>query len=296
MLCILYIYIYMGKCQRFETSKYVENQIMMFHHEKWGWTWLNPCYPNIAKPCSFSLPSVTPALWEHVAIVKQGTNWTNWLRAAHWELENGSSRETDDRILEILEYAWWETSIWTKSDLAFARNTICPLDCETGKRVHESEILHVPAMAQPKSCCDSVGAKYAMPILWSRVILEVLFPLLLVSFPLCLSEAGMVQSCSDASMASTEFHWRYAKNARLEGPAAASLWFSSMILILRSCFTQLIHYTPFFSRDVCRCDLLESYLYGHTAIWCNGVETFGNGNSCSGIGSGSIPDIWRFDL
>lgn len=101
MWCI-YIYIW-GSANALKHQNMLKTklyQIMMFHHEKWGWTWLNPCYPNIAKPCSFSLPSVTPALWEHVAIVKPGANWTNWLRAAHWELKNGSSRETDDRILE----------------------------------------------------------------------------------------------------------------------------------------------------------------------------------------------------
>ena len=59
--CDVYIYIYIwGSANALKHQNMLKTklyQIMMFHHEKWGWTWLNPCYPNIAKPCSFSLPS-----------------------------------------------------------------------------------------------------------------------------------------------------------------------------------------------------------------------------------------------
>ena len=79
---------------------------------------------------------------------------------------------------------------------------------------------------------------------------------------------------------------KYAKNARVEGPAAASLWFSSMILILRSCFTHLIyyiHHSPGLSADAMFWKVLCMRTLQFDAME---LDTFGNGNNYSGIGSG----------
>ena len=260
---------------------------------------LNMVEPLLPKHCEavlfFIAVSHTSSLG--AAIVKQGTNWTNWLRAAHWELKNGSSRETDDRILEYTRIclmrnihmnkvwpriceehnlsAWlwnWQASAWIRNSTCAGHGTAQIMLRFSGCQVRNANPLvtgHTWSTLSSPPC--------QLPALPQRswhgdpVMLRCLHGIHWIPLTICQECQGWGSSCCKPFVLFND-------------PHSSLLFYSTHPL-----YTVLL-------QGCLQMRYLESYLYGHTAIWCNGVETFGNGNSCSSIGSGSIPDIWRFDL